>query len=259
MSKHSTADEGSRTLCEALSRELAFLQPGIARIEKPTSCGFSNAPNSQFAYVVSHGRKSPKLEIYFRCPAEFARTNVSTSIPISRRDRISTAWGKAFPAHFSLSDQNDVTDAARFLIDVAYPFSIKRKLRSGRGPVSLVERPPESIPEEVLPTTTYREGAIVPIVVNRYERNPEARAACIAFYGARCCVCCFSFGEFYGDSMEGFIHVHHLQPLATLGGDYEIDPVKDLRPLCPNCHAVVHRIEPPMTLEQVTDLVRRRA
>ncbi len=34
---------------------------------------------------------------------------------------------------------------------------------------------------------------------------------------------------------EGFIHVHHLKPLSEVGYEYRVDPIRDLRPVCPNC------------------------
>ncbi|WP_241493796.1 HNH endonuclease [Enterobacter cancerogenus] len=37
------------------------------------------------------------------------------------------------------------------------------------------------------------------------------------------------------------MHVHHINPLKTIGESYQIDPENDLVPLCPNCHAMVHR------------------
>jgi 5-methylcytosine-specific restriction protein A len=55
--------------------------------------------------------------------------------------------------------------------------------------------------------------------------------------------------------MEGFIHVHHIKPLAKLGSNYKIDPIKDLRPVCPNCHAVLHRKDFPYSLDEVVKLL----
>ena len=36
------------------------------------------------------------------------------------------------------------------------------------------------------------------------------------------------------------IHIHHIKPLFEIGETYEVDPVKDLIPVCPNCHMVLH-------------------
>jgi predicted HNH restriction endonuclease len=64
-------------------------------------------------------------------------------------------------------------------------------------------------------------------------------------------VCGFNFGAAYGGSAEGYIHVHHLKPLASIGEEYVIDPIKDLRPVCANCHAVIHLRQPPYSIEEV--------
>lgn len=95
------------------------------------------------------------------------------------------------------------------------------------------------------------EGALRRVVGSRYERNPVARRVCIEHYGATCFVCGFSFEEKYGEIGLGFIHVHHLTPLSAIGDEYEVDPVVDLRPVCPNCHAMLHRKDPPYTIEEL--------
>jgi len=97
----------------------------------------------------------------------------------------------------------------------------------------------------------YSEGAVRRITVNAYERDPRARADCIAHYGTNCCICDFNFSSAFGDIGEGFIHVHHLKQLSDIGEKYSVDPVADLRPVCPNCHAVVHRRSPPYTIEEI--------
>jgi len=94
--------------------------------------------------------------------------------------------------------------------------------------------------EEVRQVFTYPEGAVRQVTVNAYERSPEARWRCIEYHGRACAVCEMSFGAVYGPVADGFIHVHHLTPLSEVGGDYVVDPVADLRPVCPNCHAVLH-------------------
>lgn len=107
-----------------------------------------------------------------------------------------------------------------------------------------------------LPKGLFPEGAVRTVVVNRYERDPRARAACIAHWGSTCVACGFDFASVYGKPGEGFIHVHHLIPVSQLGPDYLIDPVSDLRPLCPNCHAMVHTQDPPLTPEELAVMIR---
>lgn len=95
------------------------------------------------------------------------------------------------------------------------------------------------------------EGASFTVRVNAFERNPVARKKCIDHYGTGCAVCGFSFGAAYGSAADGYIHIHHLQPLASIGEEYVIDPVKDLRPVCANCHAVIHMRQPPYSIKEV--------
>jgi hypothetical protein len=106
------------------------------------------------------------------------------------------------------------------------------------------------------PGERFSEGQVTQLLVNAYERNPQARAACIAHYGARCYVCRIDFGERYGPTVNGFIHVHHLCPLSSIGQEYAVDPVADLRPVCPNCHAVIHSRKPPYSMEEVRRMLR---
>lgn len=84
------------------------------------------------------------------------------------------------------------------------------------------------------------EGKCGQVTRNVYERSDEARTICLQHYGRRCCVCNLLFEEEYGDSGVGFIHVHHLNPLHESGGEAHTDPITDLRPVCPNCHAMIH-------------------
>lgn len=95
------------------------------------------------------------------------------------------------------------------------------------------------------------EGAVSRITVNAYERNPKARRKCIDAHGHRCCICGFDFGASYGEVADGYIHVHHLRSLSEIGAAYEVDPTADLRPVCPNCHAVLHLRNPPFSIEEV--------
>jgi len=119
--------------------------------------------------------------------------------------------------------------------------------------------PPEANhPEELHEPQRYSEGAVRSVVVNAYERDPKARAACLAKHGHRCSVCRMSFSEVYGEIGEGFIHVHHKKPLAAMRAEYTIDPRKDLIPVCPNCHAMLHSKNPPLGVDELIALYESR-
>lgn len=112
------------------------------------------------------------------------------------------------------------------------------------------------LPEEIPADEEFEEGAVTQVLVNRYERDPVARDKYLRHYGTSCFVCGLALGEQYGSEVAGLIHVHHLTPVASIGGRSAVDPVRDLRPVCPNCHAVIHSTKPPRTIEQVQRMVR---
>lgn len=113
-----------------------------------------------------------------------------------------------------------------------------------------------SFPEEI--KGEIKEGAVRLVLINAHERSTEARRLCIAKHGVNCAVCGFSFEAVYGPSTSGFIHVHHLSPVALQGDEYTVDPVADLRPVCPNCHAVIHMGGGCLSIEEAKALLCRR-
>ncbi|WP_415776308.1 HNH endonuclease [Shewanella oncorhynchi] len=100
------------------------------------------------------------------------------------------------------------------------------------------------------------EGAVSQTNVNRFERNRKSRELCIAHYGAECQVCHINFGDKYGEIGEGFIHVHHVVKLSSIGKKYSVNPIQDLVPVCPNCHAMLHQHEPPLSIEDLRSHLR---
>lgn len=106
-----------------------------------------------------------------------------------------------------------------------------------------------NISEEVTEPEQYFEGASSEIWINSYERNPKARMKCIEHYGYKCQLCEFDFEKKYGQLGKDYIHVHHLIPLSEIKQNYEVNPIKDLIPVCPNCHAIIHRTKPALTIE----------
>lgn len=62
-----------------------------------------------------------------------------------------------------------------------------------------------------------------------------------------CEVCTFDFAEAYGSRGEGFCEVHHVRPLAEVGGARKTR-LADLAILCSNCHRIVHRSKPGITV-----------
>lgn len=99
------------------------------------------------------------------------------------------------------------------------------------------------------------EGALVTVKANKYERNQKARRECVAKKGYQCSVCGRDFEATYGEIGKNFIHVHHLTPISTIGKEYELNVDTDLVPVCPNCHYMLHRKDPPYTIEELKDIL----
>ena len=136
---------------------------------------------------------------------------------------------------------------------------IRARWQRNAGQTSKNQPQRNDFPDEIDENASLPEGAKRRITVNAYERNRKARYLCIKKYKAKCCICGFSFEDTYGEAAEGFIHVHHVKPLSEIRTKYTVDPVKDLRPVCPNCHAVIHirKGEPAFIPEEVKALLRR--
>jgi 5-methylcytosine-specific restriction protein A len=104
---------------------------------------------------------------------------------------------------------------------------------------------------------TYTEGTPNQVTLTKYERNPFARKKCIEYFGLSCIVCGFNFEKTYGLIGKDFIHVHHLRQIATVGKTYEVDPIKDLRPVCPNCHSIIHKRKTAFTIDEMTEILKQ--
>lgn len=184
---------------------------------------------------------------------------------ISRRGRKQPGYGQArehirlveeegyklmtFPMIYSeIEEEGDVGPAK---IDGFVPELTRKSLiRVGNSWYASDDELASTLPEE-LEGHELVEGAAKTVSVNAYERNPAARAKCLAHHGYACAVCGFSFEVAYGDLGRNYIHVHHVVPLSEVKREYKVDPIKDLVPVCPNCHAMIHVTRPCLSVEQL--------
>lgn len=95
----------------------------------------------------------------------------------------------------------------------------------------------------------------------RRERNTAIvkakKAAVLKATRKLCCeVCGFDYKEFYGELGEGFCEVHHLQPLSKADGKINTE-LKDLAVICSNCHRIIHRSDPMLSIEKLSKSLRR--
>lgn len=97
----------------------------------------------------------------------------------------------------------------------------------------------------------YAEGKTRSVTYKTYDRSPAARQACINHFGYSCAVCGFNFEQAYGVIGSRYIEVHHLNQVADIGAEYLVDPIRDLRPVCANCHRMLHKTRPPLSIEEL--------
>lgn len=97
----------------------------------------------------------------------------------------------------------------------------------------------------------YKEGLKHSVTSTLIERNPKARKECIDHYGSKCFVCSYDFFKTFGELGRGYIHIHHIKDISLSTGIYDIDPIQDLIPLCPNCHAMAHKEKPAISIERL--------
>lgn len=110
-------------------------------------------------------------------------------------------------------------------------------------------------PDEIDEDETFIEGKSKKVSVNVFERNPIGRRKCIEHFGCNCQICGFNFAQVYGNIGKDFIHVHHIVDISTIDSEYKVDPIKDLIPVCPNCHAMLHRKRPAYNISEIKKLL----
>jgi len=104
---------------------------------------------------------------------------------------------------------------------------------------------------------SFNEGKAKKVFVNIYERDHKAKIKCLEHYGYKCSACGVLLSDIYGEIAVNFIHVHHIIELASIKEEYIVDPVKDLRPLCPNCHSIIHRKTPAISIDELVALLQK--
>lgn len=101
----------------------------------------------------------------------------------------------------------------------------------------------------------YEEGGKTDIHASKYERNPLNRQLCLLAKGYKCSVCGFDFEKTYGLIGSKFIEVHHSIPVSKMEEGHIVDPIAELYPVCSNCHSMIHKKEPPYTIEELKKIV----
>jgi len=73
----------------------------------------------------------------------------------------------------------------------------------------------------------------------------------------KCEVCGFDFEVMYDGLGKGFCEVHHIKPLSASKHSV-ITKLDDLAILCSNCHRIIHRSDPMLSIHELSDIVQNR-
>lgn len=109
-----------------------------------------------------------------------------------------------------------------------------------------------ALPEQIeINQELFDEGFRTEIIKEVVGRNSRLIAKAKQHYPATCCICKFDFGRAYGSHGEGFIEMHHLHPISN---GKRKSSIKDLRPVCANCHRMLHRGKEMLSIEELKNI-----
>lgn len=250
-SKHARSDDASRLLCDQLLSLLRAQHSDIRRNEAQTCCSafIGKQPRLYFVYH-EQGRISVWPRWAFGDAEDLGNRASAAGLSTGSRKKKDSSWARNYPLNIYVHTDPDLVQLLPIIT------AAERSLMERRGQEVAV---PDTLAHEVPSFGVFPEGSKKTITVNAYERSAEARAACIAHFGLVCSVCGFDFEETYGNLGRGFIHVHHLVPIASVAGDYEVNPIDHLRPVCPNCHEMLHRRQPPLSIDELKRILHDNA
>ncbi len=233
---HALSTRASQHICDVLVSIVESKVGDVAAKHAKSVCSLGKYGKFAYAY---HRRDG--VRVYLRSsesdgeqlPSFLANAGTLT---LKKRNAMGSPWAKLWPYYMEIDSDVTAIEAVPLLAYAA-------RIRKAADGVYLLPSETEA--------TEIPEGGKTTVEVSRYERDPGARARCIKIFGTVCSVCDFEFGRIYGDIGAGFIHVHHLTPLSLIGKRYTVNARTDLRPVCPNCHEMLHRKTPPLTIEEL--------
>ncbi|MFC1961395.1 HNH endonuclease [Chloroflexota bacterium] len=115
---------------------------------------------------------------------------------------------------------------------------------------------------KVVDEEVFTEGRILTRLHKTKERSPFAtkRKKQRVFNNTRklaCEVCGFDFVKVYGTLGAGFAECHHLQPLAELKHEQQVT-LSNLAIVCANCHRMIHRSKPMLSVSDLQNIVQKQ-
>jgi hypothetical protein len=256
---HKSASELARCLCDHLYECLpAEFSP--RKHSANNTCAAYVAGRNASLYWLYHYRYHVKVYLYGKYILDISceiQKLMPPDVLLETRPLLRTNAEISMPCFFVLRSEEQsrsLGPVLRYLSE----HRAKSFARSKTATDTYWHSPSES---EGAEANAAEEGNRTAVLVNKYERQSENRDACIRANGTSCKVCGFDFPSMFGSigfgaNGKGYIHVHHLTTLASLKGKARrFDPAKDMLPVCPNCHEMLHQIDPPYTPEQLQAII----
>ena len=252
MPNHSESTQYSQNLCDALFKGVKSVLGNVAAHTSANWCSYSTENSPRFCFIQHN---AAKIKVFLKVretdgPQLEALLPTPRNIALIRRTTIAPGWSAETAYFLDIPAEKQVSEILPLLARVAQ-ISIERS-DTKRLKVGVWNSPSELVNHDRT-HSNFWEGSRTMVLVNRYERDPRARKDCIQKYGAACSVCGFDFAQRYGSIGDGFIHVHHLVSLSSVGRRYKINPITDMRPVCPNCHEILHRRNPPLSINELKE------
>jgi predicted HNH restriction endonuclease len=239
--RHNNSTAKGKDLCDSFFSFMSTQIPGLKRIDKNQGCAL-RLPEKILLYV-DHPKTRDSIKVWPHIDilgtAELKSFVAKSGLIGTPRKKISGSWARRFPLTIELESHEDIKKAAEVL----------RFANADQY---------EPLADELPEPDLFPEGGRRTVIINGYERSVSARNACIKHYGPKCLVCGLDFEKRYGKMGRGFIHVHHIVEISKIGKKYKINPKKDLQPVCPNCHAMLHRNDPMLSIEELKALLIER-
>jgi hypothetical protein len=256
---HNNSTATGKDLCDSFFKLIKERIPDLVSEPTPQGCAFLLPGEAKLVHVW-HLRTKDSIKVW--PPADSLRVTELESfvdklgLMRAHRKKGSKRWGR-FPLPIEIRTHVDIRKADKVL-----RFASKARAKNeadARKTGGIVKSKNadqfEPLADELPEPHRFPEGGRRTIVVNAYERSRRARTICIKHYRPICQVCDLDFEQRYGKRGKGFIHVHHIVEISKIGKKYKVDPKTDLCPVCPNCHAMLHRTDPPMSIEQLKSLL----
>jgi predicted HNH restriction endonuclease len=257
---HDNSTATGKDLCDSFFNLLAKRIPDLVRAETKQGCAFQLPGEARLVHVW-HLKTKDSIKVWPRADSlritELESFIDKLGLMRAHRKKGSKRWGR-FPLPIELGTHEDIEKAVEVLqfASEAKNKADARKARKTGGKLKSKNADQyEPLADELPEPELFPEGGRKTIIVNAYERSSRARNLCIRQYGLTCRACGLDFEQRYGKLGKGFIHVHHIVGISKIGKEYQVDAKTDLRPVCPNCHAMLHRTDPPMSIETLKALL----